>query len=267
MSEPTPKEGFVNVCLPFFPGFYESLLSSAIDHYEEREAEYMAEREIPEPKPEPEPFVLNSEEMEQGWYPEHLRISAQEYCELFMECCSYQLVYQKIARFWVEAFDWWCKENIGTPEGSFVFETMVSPREYNFTTDRVFAWVPESVIEALFSKSEEREHKLLAECIKKSFTSYDGFISSYSNRLDEWLEKPVLEWDHNELMTLVQAAIRSSDEWSNRWDFSMALYHSIFSGNNEDGEAFDAGMDWPKFEEKVRGLRAEKAAEHEEKTK
>lgn len=58
--------------LPFFPGFYESILSAAIDHHEEREAEYMEEKECSEHYPE-------------TLQPEHLRISASEYATLFFE--------------------------------------------------------------------------------------------------------------------------------------------------------------------------------------
>lgn len=264
MSEPKPMDGHVVACLPFFPGFYESILSSAIDEHETREAEYMAEKEIPIPKKEPPVLVLSSEEEpEREWYPEHLRISASEYSELFFECMDYQKAHLRLAQEWVDSFDWWCKENIGTPEKSFTFESMHSPREYNFTTDRVFAYVPHAVMEDLFKKSAATEHEKLEEVIKRLSTSRSGFISFYSNDLDEWLKKPLEEWDHNELMTLLQASLESSDEFPKDDGFSWEIYEILLSGNNEEGEAFDAGMNWPKFEEKVKELRAKKLAEHE----
>lgn len=263
MSEPKPMDGHEVACLPFFPGFYESILSSAIDHHEEREAEYMAEREIPVPRKEPETLVLSPDEEPREWYPEHLRITASEYCELFFKCTDYQKVHLKLAQMWVESFDWWCKENIGTPEKSFIWESMTSPREYNFATDRAFAYVPTSVVEMLFERSAKEEHKTLAKVIKDTFTSYDGFMSFYPSYIEAWLEKPLAEWDHNEIGTLIAASIKASDEWSSRCDFSMSIYEILFSGNNEEGHAIDAGMDWPKFEEKVKELRAKKLAEHE----
>ena len=263
MSEPKPMDGHVVACLPFFPGMYESILSSAIDEHETREAEYMAEREIPVPRKEPEPFQLTNEESEQGWYPEHLRITASEYSELFFKLTDYQKVHLQLAQMWVESFDWWCKENIGTPEKSFIWESMTSPREYNFATDRAFAYVPTSVVEMLFERSAKEEHKTLAEVIKDTFTSYSGFISFYSNDLDEWLAKPLEDWDYNEIGTLIAASIKASDEYSSRADFSWAIYEILFSGNGEEERAIDAGMDWPKFEEKVKELRVKKLAEHE----
>ncbi len=264
MSEPKPMAGFQVVRLPFFQGMHESILSHAVDDYEEREAEYMADREIPRQRIEPGTLVLAAEDGENPeWQPEHLRISASEYCELFFDCCCYSKVFLKIAQFWVEAFDWWCHENLKTPEKSFLWESMTSPREYNFTTDVAYAYVSEEVLESFFAKSAAEEHKTLAQVIRDSFASYDGFISFYPNDVETWLEKGFAEWDYNELGTLVAAAITANDEFESRGDFEMALYYSIFSGNNEDGEAFDAGMDWPKFEEKVKELRAQKAAEHE----
>jgi hypothetical protein len=268
MSEPTPKEGFRVVRLPFFPGFYESDLSRAMNSHEEREAEYMAEKEIPTLREEREALVLSSEPEEpHDWQPEHLRITASEYCELFFDCCDYGAVYEKVAHFWVEAFDLWCKNNLGTPEGSFTFEAMVSPREYNFTTDVVYAYVPEAVIRSLFEKSKADEHKQLEKVIKASFTSYDGFISFYPNDLEAWLEKPLSEWDYNELGTLLGAVMQLCEDFEDNDKFRDQLYEYIFSGNGEEDEAWDAGMDWPKFEEKVKELRAEKAAEHEEAAK
>lgn len=253
MSLPTKENNYL-VVLPFFPGFYESMLSSAIDNAEEMDAEYYAEKEESQ-KYYPETYQ-----------PEHLRIDKGEYAELFFDCTDYHKTHLKVAQLWVESFDWWCKENLGTPEKSFVYESMTSPREYNFETDRVFAWVPVNVIEALFATSAVSNHETLVECIKESFTSRSGFMSFYPNDLETWLEKPLDEWDHNEMMTLVKASIRSS-EWfegtqysdRNEGDFSMAIYEILFSGNGED----EREVDWKKFEEKVAALRAEKQAEFE----
>ncbi len=243
MSTPT-KEGHMLARLLFFPGFYESILSSAMDRHQEMEAYNMAEREASE------------EYYPEDYQPEHLRISAAEYCQLFLDCTDYQKTHIKLSQFWCEAFDYWCKDNLGTPAKSFEWESMTSPREYNFETDRVFAWVPTSVVELLFERSKAAEHKVLAKVIKDTFTSYDGFISFYSNDLDKWLENPLSEWDHNELGTLISAAIIANEEYRDRNHFIDALYELTFPGNGEEDEAWD--MDWPKFEEKKAELRAEK---------
>ena len=241
MSEPKK----MLATLPFFPGFYESLLSGAVDSYEEWESEWMAEKECSQ-KYEPETYQ-----------PEHLRLSASEYVELFFKCTDYQKTYLKVAQFWVEAFDEWCKENLKTPAKSFTWESMKSPREYNFETDRVFVHVPEEVVKMLFTRSEEQNHQQLRETIKELFTSRSGFMSFYSNDLEAWLEKPLETWDHNEVMTLIMASIIDCDEFEDRGKFEMALYELVFSGNGEEEEAM--ATDWEKFERLKTELRASKA--------
>jgi hypothetical protein len=89
----------------------------------------------------------------------------------------------------------------------YKYESYSSPREYNFETDRLFAWVKNSSIKELFAASKADNHAQLAEMIKERFTSRSGFISSYSNDLESWLDKPLLQWDHNELGTLLKAVL------------------------------------------------------------
>lgn len=166
-----------------------------------------------------------------------------------------------MAEFYVEAFDIWAQKNMGLPSDSFTWEKIISPREYNFTTDRLFVYVPESVIKWLFERSEEENHVTLRVLIKEMFTSYDGFMSFYDNDLDSWLEKPLEAWDHNELGTLIASVIASENYDKNQ--FQMEIYALLFSGNGEEDEAW--AMDWPKFKEKVGALRAKKLEEHNSK--
>lgn len=253
--------------LPFFPGFYESMLSGAIDMAEERDAEYYAEKEIPIPRREPEDLQLSNDEEPREWQPEHLRISEEEFASIFFDCTDYQKCYLKVAQFWVEAFDWWCHKSLGTPKKSFALESVSSPREYNFTTDRVFAEVPAPVVEMLFERSAKEGHRALERRIKETCTSYDGFSSFYSNWLEEWLDKPLAEWDHNEIGALIAAAIGAHEEWAGgasrreeRGEFQWALYGHVFSGNGKEDDA--RNVDWTKFEEKVAALRAEKLEQY-----
>lgn len=87
---------------------------------------------------------------------------------------------------------------------SLEWDSMTSPKEYNFQTDRIFAQISESDARKLFNMVDKER---LANVIKERFTSYDGFISFYSNDLNEWLEKPLTEWDCNELGTLLLACL------------------------------------------------------------
>ena len=84
------------------------------------------------------------------------------------------------------------------------FAALQSPKYYNFSTDRIFARIDFEAVQQLF---DVVQHATLEAVIKSRFTSYDGFISHYSNQLDAWLDKPLAEWDSNEIETLLQAAI------------------------------------------------------------
>mgnify|MGYP001606551069 CR=1 FL=1 len=79
-----------------------------------------------------------------------------------------------------------------------------SPREYNFTTDRLFVKVPEAAMLELYAQVDK---VILAQTVKDKFTSYDGFISHYDNDVlsDEWKDPSNL--DHNQWQTLLLAII------------------------------------------------------------
>lgn len=84
------------------------------------------------------------------------------------------------------------------------FVEMTSPREYNFSTDHIYCKISKADVKKI---SSVLNSDTLREIIKKRFTSRSGFMSFYSNSLDEWNEKPVSEWDYNELGTLLDAWI------------------------------------------------------------
>jgi len=76
------------------------------------------------------------------------------------------------------------------------FDNLASPKYYNFETDRIFATIKKEEIRALASVTNMIG---FAAYIKEHFTSYDGFISSYSGNLQEWLDDDIARWDHNQL--------------------------------------------------------------------
>ena len=186
MSTPTETET-VSVALPWFPGFYESLLSSRID----TELEYEAEE------------------------------TGETYDQI-MDRFSDQLAMEAVAKDWVRAFS----IESGIP---MEMEEMISPREYNFTTDRVFVRIPVDAIEKIAC---EMDDKILRETIRKNHSSYDGFMSFYADDLDdpEW-QKPVREWDHNQLMTLLEAKLVQDEH--DREDFEGVLYEGILEAPGE----------------------------------
>jgi len=80
------------------------------------------------------------------------------------------------------------------------YEELVSPKEYNFANDSVnikVTFTPENI--AAIKDFIAKEHEAWEEYLKDRYTSYDGFISSHSNRADdeEWILEDALSDSHN----------------------------------------------------------------------
>lgn len=94
------------------------------------------------------------------------------------------------------------------------FKEMTSPKEYNYSTDRLFCEISEQDIKKLVKLVS---NKRLQEVITARFTSCSGFVSSYSNVLKDWLAKDYLDYDHNELGTVLIAAVLSQIDGMKGW--------------------------------------------------
>ena len=172
-----------------FPGFYESYLNQMID--DEIESIFNTDDSDCNSNIPQQFYSANVD------YKSIHEKQAKEYCEK-----------------WLEKFE--------TETGIKLdasYESYTSPKYYNFESDRLFAYISDDSINSLFTASEADNYESLSRCIKDRFTSRDGFLSSYSNDLGEWLKKPVLTWDHNELGTLLDAikSIHCDDEFET-WD-------------------------------------------------
>jgi hypothetical protein len=86
------------------------------------------------------------------------------------------------------------------------FESIARPREYNFTTDRIFCEISESEVMRIFNATDKN---ILSQKAREAFTSRDGFISFYDSDYLTWGE--VLSWDHNQLLILIDSFINDSD--------------------------------------------------------
>ena len=82
------------------------------------------------------------------------------------------------------------------------FMELTSPREYNFTTDKISVWITNKELKVI---SSILNSETLKNLIKRRFTSRDGFMSWYSNDIEEWKEKKVQDWNCVELGTLLDA--------------------------------------------------------------
>jgi len=91
------------------------------------------------------------------------------------------------------------------------WEEMVSPAYYNYHTDRLFARISRSDLAKILRKV--RGDKLKRK-VREMFTSRDGFISHYSNKIKDWGR--IEEWDHNQIGAVLAAYVDSDTEWSVR---------------------------------------------------
>ena len=86
-----------------------------------------------------------------------------------------------------------------------------SPRQYNFTTDRIFCKVSQSTVKALYKLADKAK---LDRSIRDKFTSCDGFLSYYENSLTAWPKNP-LDWDANQIGTLLESVFFEHFDRSN----------------------------------------------------
>lgn len=133
--------------------------------------------------------------------------------------CNFSQVHNSYAKAYAEAF----AQAFGLE--TLKFEKLVSPREYNFDTDRIFAFIDGAELERLYQKVNRQS---LAQLVTEKFTSCSGFHSFYSNDLADW--GPVSDWDHNQAGTLLEALA------------SQESMHGDFNQETEFGlcEAFSA---------------------------
>lgn len=231
------KPKTLSVCIPF-SGFYESLYSSEIDQQEEQWCENEAEYR----------------QAEDG-IPSELHLTAREYGEELFHCVDYRTVHLAVSQTYAAAFNTVASDALELPL-NLKYEAMTSPREYNFETDRIFCDMPLSVARKLFARSRADNHAALTAQIKKRFTSYDGFISGYPNNLESWLDKPLTDWDHNELGTLLLACL----DLSGADDLRMDVY---YAATDCDGfyHEWESGVDWATLDARVEEIRADKLVE------
>lgn len=83
------------------------------------------------------------------------------------------------------------------------FESMTSPKEYNFTTDRIFCHIPLDECKRLLA---ETPSDTLDKVVADTFTSRDGFISFYQPEVAAWGD--ISEWDYNQIGALVDAYVQ-----------------------------------------------------------
>lgn len=192
-----------------FAGFYESLFSAGIDQAEE--------------------FIVGYEVEEKGRNP-------SKCADAFYKTSNYPKAHLYVAQKYVYYFNKYVAEEFGL-DLELTFESLQSPREYNFETDRIFCFIRPEKSQELRAKVSDAD---LDAAIKTRFTSRSGFISSYSNRLSDW-DPNIGSWDHNELGTLLVALLGEGGDWER--DICEEM-----QDKNVFDTAFDNCVDWEAYE-------------------
>lgn len=124
-----------------------------------------------------------------------------------MDKCDYHEVFKAYAKRYSVNF----AEHFSIPSMKFV--ELSSPREYNFTSDIIYADISLQDAQRIY------EATLPANLVKTAManhTSRDGFSSFYDPDVDTWGE--LEDWDHNQLGTLLEAyADQENGEPFDQW--------------------------------------------------
>ena len=92
------------------------------------------------------------------------------------------------------------------------FESMKSPREYNFSSDTICCTISDADAEWLFDTCDKT---VLAKIARETFLSCDGFISFYDPDFTNWGD--ILTWDHNQLGVLMRAHVAEQNPDFDQW--------------------------------------------------
>ena len=181
-----------------FQGFYNSLYSHAIDSEIENSIDYYyKEYELTE---------AQRDTLANGY----LETNVGEF-------------YYNVSKDYAEAFIYEIERDTGLSLDAR-FESMESPREYNFQTDRLFIELPEASAVAFVNYILANHKEELENLIEQRFTSRSGFISHYNNTLEAWGDPS--EWDYNQLGTCFEVFEHLEQEIYDSYN----IYESIYCG-------------------------------------
>lgn len=218
----------IETTLPF-SGFYNSLWSDELDYCEKQQIEHMREDD--------EYPTLEDDEISDG----------------LMRHMNYSKAQLAVCVAYVSAFEDLINEELEI-DINLTFNEMTSPKEYNFTTDRIFAGITRDDLAKVYRKVGR---KAVAEVAREMFTSRSGFISFYNPDITTW--GPIREWDYNQIGTILMAATRLMNTGREGYDLT------IYDGMNESiYNAYSESVDWKAFDRDLRHLCDVKNGEAEE---
>jgi len=130
--------------------------------------------------------------------------------------------YYNVSKDYAESFIYEIERDTGLTLNAR-FESMESPREYNFKTDRIFIELTEDSAVAFVNYILENHKDEFRNLIAQRFTSRDGFWSNYKNTLEAWGDPS--KWDLNQLGTCFQIF-----EYLEQEIYEHSIYESISNG-------------------------------------
>lgn len=153
------------------------------------------------------------------------------------DCVEWSDAYKQYSELYTEALTEYTEAETDKVL-DMTFESLVSPRFYNFGTDRLFVDISEKTV---YDMLWNMDFDILAKLIKGRFTSCDGFISHYPNSLDQWENQTIEELDHNELGTIVEAYLMSIgfDTQELDRDIAMHMYENGYLQSLDFGEEYN----------------------------
>jgi hypothetical protein len=201
-----------SILIPFC-GFYESWLSEGLDNAEEMAAEYLAE--------------------------ETDRVVATATIQGFIyDNTNYGKAHNLLARAYVKHYQELLADEYDL-RVTLEFDEMVSPREYNFETDRIFCKISDEDVTYLWERANKKD---LEKVCEQHLKSRSGFHSFYDHRYPTW--GPVATWDANQLSMLLYALHVGDDRWEG------AILEGMVEANEFDS-ALDEAVDWDRVRNKI----------------
>ena len=194
----------ISIELPFFPGFYESDLENS-------DTSYWAIKE------------------ELEYYQNDLADEHPEYKHLTEDDLDFD--YRAYEKEVIDGFISGFADHTPDFVESVEFDEMVSPKYYNFSTDKIYAFVEladdwKDKVRAFMCEN----YDWLQQRIHDDWTSYDGFMSFMENDIDEWDKMLFEEEDARYISTIIGYMMyRENKEIRN--DLVMIALDDVYAGS------------------------------------
>ena len=194
----------ISIELPFFPGFYESDLENSDTSY------WAIKEEL-----EYDQTELTDE------HPEYVNLTEDD---LDFDYRGYE---KEITEGFISAF----ADNAPDFVENVEFDEMVSPKYYNFSTDKIYAFVEladdwKDKVRAFMSEN----YDWLKERIHDDWTSYDGFMSFMENDIREW-DKMLFEDEDARYISTIIGYMMYRENKRVRDDLVITALEDVYAGS------------------------------------